>query len=217
MSGFKDYTDGNVLTAAEVDGYLQRQTVMRFPTGVALTSTLGVGSGVREHGMMAWADDGAAGAGALYVFSSALTAWVPWDSPAKAFLSQGNSASVNWTNGNATQAGSWRYSGGMVRWNWWYAVGSTSNLQSGVYAFTLPVNVHVDLIDGSPIGQLTFKDTLAPTYYQRTVLPLGNAAFCAAMSEAGVRMATTTPVGATTGDQFSINACYPPATAVWLT
>lgn len=216
MSGYKDYSDGNVLTAAELDGYLQRQTVMRFPTTVALTSTLGIASGVREHGMLAWADDGAAGAGALYAFSSALTAWVPWDSPAKSFLSQGNSNSVNWTNGNATQAGSWRYSGGLVHWNWWYAVGSTSNMQTGAYAFTLPVNVHADLVDGFPIGKMVVKDSPS-TWYGRTVAPLGNAAFAAAISELGVRVGTTAPMAPGTGDQYSINAQYPPAVSVWLT
>lgn len=215
MAGFKDFSDGNTLTAAEVDGYLMRQSVMRFPTRVALTSSLP--AGIREHGMMAWADDANGGVGALYVYSAALSAWVPWDSPSSQFFSQGNSNSVNWTNGNATQRGSWRYSGGLVHWDWWYAVGSTSNLQTGPYAFSLPVRIHADLVDGFPIGQLVFKDTLAPTYYCRTVMPLGNDAFCAAFTEGGTRMGTTTPVGATTGDQFAINAIYPPYTAVWLT
>lgn len=218
MAGYKDYADGNVLTAAELDGYLQRQTVMRFPTTTALTSSLGISSGVREHGMMAWADNGAAGAGALYAFSSALTAWVPWQSPARAFTSQGNGNSVDWTNGNAVQRGSWRYMGGLVHWDWWYAVGSTSNLQSGSFAWTLPVNVHADLADGFPIGQLCMKDSAGSgTWYGRTVAPLGNAAFCAAFNEAGVRVSATNPVAPTTGDQYSINAKYPPATSVWLT
>jgi len=217
MAGYKDFVDGFPLYESELDGYLMRQTVMRFPTTAALTGALGVASGVREHGMMAWADNGAGGSGALYAFSSALTAWVPWQSPARAFTSQGNSNSVDWTNGNAVQRGSWRYMGGLVHWDWWYAVGSTSNLQTGQYAFTVPVTIHADLVDGFPIGQLVFKDTAGPTWYSRTVMPLGNGSFCAALTEAGVRLSTTTPVAPTTGDQYSINAKYPPATSVWLT
>lgn len=217
MPGYKNFADGFPLYESELDGYLMSQTVMRFPTRAALTAALGVGAGVREHGMMAWADDGASGSGALYAFSSALTAWVPWQSPARAFLSQGNSNSVDWTNGNATQRGSWRYMGGLVHWDWWYAVGSTSNLQTGSYAFTLPVNIHADLADGFPIGQLVFKETSVPTWFSRAVMPLGNAAFCAALTEAGVRLGTGTPAAPTTGDQYSINAKYPPTTSVWLT
>lgn len=216
MAGYKDYSDGNTLTAAELDGYLQRQTVMRFPTTVALTSTLGISSGVREHGMMAWADDGAGGAGALYVFSSALTAWVPWESPMSTFLFQGGSGGINWTNGNATQFGQWRYSGGMVKWTAWYAVGSTTNLQSGSYTFTVPVRLHASLVDGYPIGQLVIKDAPS-TYYCRTLMGVGTNTFCGAFSEAAVRATQASPFAPGTGDQFSINAHYQPYETVWLT
>lgn len=212
MAGFKDFADGNVLTGAEIDGYLQRQTIMRFPTTASLTATLGISSGVREHGMMAWADD----VSVLYVFSSLLTAWIPWESTMKTFLTQGSSGGTNWTNGNATQFGQWRYSGGMVKWTAMYAVGSTSNLQTGVYAWTVPVRLHASLTDGYPIGQLVMKDSPA-TYYCRTLFGLGNDAFCAAYSEANVRSGTTTPIAVSTGDQFSINAHYHPYENVWLT
>lgn len=216
MSGFKNFADGFPLYESELDGYLMRQTIMRFPTRAALTAALGVAAGVREHGMMAWADDANGSAGCLYAFSSALTAWIPWDSPMSTFLPQGSSGGTNWTNGNATQNGAWRYTGGLVHWNWWYAVGSTSNLQSGSYAFELPVRAHASLIDGFPIGQLVLKDAPS-TYYTRTVSTYGNNQFCTAFSEGGVRATQATPFAPSTGDQFSINALYVPYDSVWLT
>jgi hypothetical protein len=55
MAGFKDFVDGSPLYEAEIDGYLMKQTVMRFATLTALTTALG--AGVRENGMLAYADD----------------------------------------------------------------------------------------------------------------------------------------------------------------
>lgn len=218
MSGYKNFADGFPLYESELDGYLMRQTIMRFPTRAALTAALGVAAGVREHGMMAWADDANGGGGCLYAFSGLLNAWVPWDSPMVTYLTQANSNSVNWTNGNATQFGQWRYSGGMVQWSSYYAVGSTSNLQTGSYAWAVPVNVHASMIDGYPCGLLGLKDASGPgPWLHRVVMPLGNAGFVAAISEAGTRVGTATPFAPSTGDIYSINARYQPAETVWLT
>lgn len=219
MSGFKNFVDGFPLYESELDGYLMRQTIMRFPTRAALTAALGVASGVREHGMMAWADDANSGTGCLYAFSSLLNAWVPWESPMQTFNSQANTNSVNWTNGNAVQFGQWRYSGGMVKWTHYYAVGSTSNLQGGGnYSWTIPIAVHASLVDGYPIGQMGIKDASGPgPWFARTVMPLGNASFVAGISEGGTRVSNTSPMAPGTGDIYSINAHYQPTEAVWLT
>jgi len=53
-SGFKDWTAGDVLTAADVDGYLMRQTVMTFADASARDTAL---SGVLDEGMMAYLED----------------------------------------------------------------------------------------------------------------------------------------------------------------
>jgi len=53
-SGFKDWTAGDVLTAADVDGYLMRQTVMTFADASARDTAL---SGVLNEGMMAYLED----------------------------------------------------------------------------------------------------------------------------------------------------------------
>lgn len=52
--GFKDFTVGQVLPSAEVDGYLMQQTVMRFANASARTTAL---SGVLAEGMISYLDD----------------------------------------------------------------------------------------------------------------------------------------------------------------
>lgn len=53
-SGFKDFAAGDVLTAADVDGYLMRQTVMTFADASARDTAL---SGVLDEGMVAYLED----------------------------------------------------------------------------------------------------------------------------------------------------------------
>ena len=52
--GFNDFTAGQVLTAAQVDDYLMRQTVMRFADSAARTTAL---SGVLVEGMVSYLND----------------------------------------------------------------------------------------------------------------------------------------------------------------
>lgn len=52
--GFKDFTAGEVLTAADVDNFLMRQTVMVFDDASARDSAL---SGVLTEGMVAYLKD----------------------------------------------------------------------------------------------------------------------------------------------------------------
>lgn len=52
--GFKDFTVGQVLTSAQVDGYLMQQTIMRFANSAARTTAL---TGVLAEGMFSYLDD----------------------------------------------------------------------------------------------------------------------------------------------------------------
>jgi hypothetical protein len=52
--GFKDFTVGQVLTSAQVDGYLMQQSVMKFANASARTTAL---SGVLAEGMISYLDD----------------------------------------------------------------------------------------------------------------------------------------------------------------
>lgn len=67
MAGYKDFVSGAVLTSAEVDDYLMRQTVMRFATAAARDSAL---SGVVTEGMLAYALD----SGIVHIYNG--SAWV---------------------------------------------------------------------------------------------------------------------------------------------
>ena len=53
-SGFKDFAPGDILTAADVDGYLMRQTVMTFADASARDTAL---SAVLDEGMVAYLED----------------------------------------------------------------------------------------------------------------------------------------------------------------
>lgn len=66
-SGFKDWAAGDVLTAADVDGYLMRQTVMTFADASARDTAL---SGVLDEGMVTYLED----TNALTVYNG--SAWV---------------------------------------------------------------------------------------------------------------------------------------------
>lgn len=52
--GYKDFTVGQVLTSAEVDGYLMQQTIMVFASSAARTTAL---SGVLAEGMFSYLTD----------------------------------------------------------------------------------------------------------------------------------------------------------------
>jgi hypothetical protein len=53
-SGYKDFEAGNVLAAADVDGYLMRQTVMTFASSAARDTAL---AAVLDEGMVAYLED----------------------------------------------------------------------------------------------------------------------------------------------------------------
>ena len=58
--GFKDFSVGEVLTSADVDGYLMQQSVMRFADSAARGSALGTATGTGvplAEGMVAYLDD----------------------------------------------------------------------------------------------------------------------------------------------------------------
>jgi hypothetical protein len=207
MAGFKDFADGNYFTGDEVDGYLMRQTAMRFTTAANLTSQLG--AGVREVGMIAWADD----LQAYYLWDG--TNWIPWMSPEKTSSVGFTAGGTNITFGNAVVSQKWRYSGGMVKWNYQFTQGSTSNMQSGNYALALPVAVHADQQYGV-LGQVTFYDSSAAVMYTRVAVNLGNTTNMGIVSEAGVRMSPVNPITTGVGDVISISLLYRPAVGLFL-
>lgn len=207
MAGFKDFADGNQLFAAEVDGYLMRQTAMRFGTTTQLVNALT--SGIRETGMLAWADS----TGIQYMFDG--TNWVPWFSPEKTFSPIFTAGGSNITFGNSILNSWWRYSGGMVQWNMRMVIGGTANLGVGNYALSMPVSTRAEL-DHHYVGAMSYWDTSASVTYHRACVTVGTTTSFAIVDSNSTLMGAATPVAWALNDQFGISLRYLPSTGTYL-
>lgn len=207
MAGFKDFVDGLPLFESEIDSYLMRQTVMRFGTTTQLVNALP--AGIREVGMCAWADS----TGVLYMWDG--SNWIPWASPEKtatlAFTAGGNQVTVS----NAIVNTWWRYSGGMVKFNWRFVIGSTTNMQSGAYALALPIATRTEL-DHHYLGQVSYYDQSADATYHRAACTLGTTTSVGFVDSNTTRLSTTAPVTPANNDQFGLSVLYPPSTGTYL-
>lgn len=207
MAGFKDFVDGLPLYESEIDGYLMRQTVMRFGTTTQLVNALP--AGIRAVGMCAWADD----TGVLYMWDG--SNWIPWNSPEKSFSAIFTAGGSNVTVGNSIVNSWWRYSGGMVKWNFRFVIGSTANMQSGAYALSLPIATRAEL-DHHYLGQVSYYDQSADVTYHRAACTLGTTTSVGFVDSNTTRLSTTAPVAWANNDQFGVSLVYPPATGAYL-
>jgi hypothetical protein len=207
MAGFKDFVDGLPLYESEIDGYLMRQTVMRFATTTQLVNALT--AGIREVGMLAWADN----TGVLYMWDG--SNWIPWASPEKTFSPVFTAGGSNVTIGNGIVNSWWRYTGGMVKWNFRFVAGSTSNLQSGAYALSLPIASKAEM-DWHYLGHMTYKDNDTQVMYHRGCATLGTTTSIGIVDSNGTRLSTTSPVAWGNSDQFGVSLLYPPTTGTYL-
>lgn len=201
MSGFKDFSDGNFFTAAEVDGYLMQQTVMRFSTAALLSSQL---SSYKTAGMVAYAAD----TGFTYQYNG--TVWIPQSSDWQTYSAAFTAGGVNVTVGNATVISKWRYAGGQIEAFYKFVVGSTSNMQTGAYAWALPVAIETNEVQYSVIGHGLYFDVSATStvaHYPGFVFPT-NASNCVIVQSPNARMATTVPVAVAAGDYYSMRLRY---------
>jgi hypothetical protein len=93
-SGFHDFAPAEVLTAANVDGYLMRQTLMTFASEAARNSAL---SGVLDEGMITYQED----SNRITYYTGA--AWVILSEPAQSWAgfagTQGVSLTFSATSG----------------------------------------------------------------------------------------------------------------------
>lgn len=210
MGGHKTFVDDVALFATDLNGYLMKQTVMRFPTTTSLLNTLP--AGVREIGMLAWADSAAI----LYLFNG--TDWIPWFSPEKtSFIPIFTSGGGSITYGNAIVNSWWRYSGGMVKWNFRMVVGSTTVFGTpGDYSLSLPIAARAEH-DHHYLGQMSYYDqSTGATHYHRGVMTMGTTTSIGIADSNGTRMSTTSPVAPANNDQFGISLLYPPTTGTYL-
>lgn len=210
MAGFKDFVDGLPFYESEIDGYLMRQTVMRFGTTTQLVNALP--AGIREVGMCAWADN----TGVLYMWDG--TNWIPWSSPEKTASTAFTAGGVAVTTGNSIVNHWWRYTGGMVKVNWRFVIGGTANMQSGAYAVALPIATRTEL-DHHHLGEVSYYDQSADLTYHRAVCTLGTTTSVGFVNTNANRMQSggaADPVAPANNDQFGMNLLYPPSTGTYL-
>ena len=131
MSGYKDFVAGDPLTAAQVDGFLMRQSVMVFDTTSARDTAL---SGVLVEGMSCYIKDitgnGTAGT-CVYDGAGWVITFSEWESYTPSF--------THLTVGNGTLSAGYQYSGGKVEWYVNLTWGSTTAITSSFVVCTYPV------------------------------------------------------------------------------
>jgi hypothetical protein len=202
MAGFIDFTDGNELDASQLDT-IMTQTVMRFATTADLTTQLG--SGVRTFGMLAWADS----TNTLYMYEGS-GVWKPMDS-------QWTSYTPTWSGptglsiGNGTLTGRWRYSGGKVFVHIELTRGSTTNVGTSSYSWTLPVQAKTSI---GALGSALFRDASPFTEYGGIVIPISGTAVAVINSSSTTRWSNAAPVTPATDDVYSLNFMYEPLNGI---
>lgn len=148
LPGFHDYTAGDTLTAAQVDG-VHRQTIMYFATEAARNSAL---SGVLEEGLHAYTADtdtmwyytGSAWAGRASNWVNFTPAW------------------ANLTIGSATNVGRWCYTPSGFRCRVAVTFAGDTSI-GGAVSMTLP-NSFTSKNDGAPsYGTAVYYDDSATT------------------------------------------------------
>jgi hypothetical protein len=127
--GFKDFVAGDVLTAAQVDGYLMRQTVMVFASDAARDTAL---SGNLEEGMHCYTEDN----NREYVYTGA--AWEILSEPTQtwtATVTQGSAVSGTQSIGRYQRSRGW-FRAIMV----WTSTGAGTTAQPIVISLPVTLN-----------------------------------------------------------------------------
>lgn len=141
--GFKDFAAADVLTAAQVDGYLMRQSIMVFASTAARDSAT---SGYEEEGMHAYVED----IDACYVHDG--TDWaVLW--------SQWGAYTPSWTNlsvGNGTVVAAYRWEQRSIHVRGQITFGSTTSV-TGAVSHTVPASKTCDTYGA--VGTSTYNDS----------------------------------------------------------
>jgi hypothetical protein len=188
--GFKDFTAGDVLMAADVDAYLSRQAIMRFASTAARDSAL---SGVLEEGLQTYQLDTNSrtfynGISWQTTFTPR-TSWVP-----------------TWTNltvGNGTTAAYYAVSGDLVKMVINFTFGTTSAVTGSVSVATLPVNGP----GTAPFsgGSLILRDASGSDALGQITVATSTAAL---RTSTGAALSSTVPFTWTTSDQILIDTTY---------
>jgi hypothetical protein len=145
---FKNFTAGQVLTEADVDDLLMRQTVMTFSSSSARDTAL---SGVLTEGMFTYTED----ANSVWFYNGA--AWVPFSTPWTTYTPTWN----NLTVGNGVQVARYRYVNGSLSFRGSLTWGTTTSA-SGNFTGVLPVSATADGVES--VGIISVSDTGTANY-----------------------------------------------------
>ena len=148
-SGFKDFSPGGILTAADVDGYLMRQTVMTFASDAARNAAL---ASVLDEGMVVYLEDAP---NRMMYYDG--TTWQYLWSDAVAFTPSWS----NLTVGSGTHTASYWYLGNSVHFQVLFSLGVGSAVGS-TPSMTLP-NSHVAV--GYTAGSATYHRVSATGFW----------------------------------------------------
>lgn len=193
--GFKDFTAGDVLTAAQVDGYLMRQSIMSFASVSARNTAL---SGNLEEGMHAYNRDN----DELWYYDG--SAWVPVYTQWTSFTPAWN----NLTEGNATNSGRYRYKDGDLEVRARIIWGSTTSA-SGVITLDLPNSETAVSSPVGSIGNCQIEDASATAAFlvgHASILPSTSVIdLYFSGNNSDNRVDATGPITFTTGDEIRVD------------
>lgn len=162
-AGYKTFNAGNILTASDVQTYLQDQTVMVFASTAARDAAITSPS----EGMIAYstADD------SYYHYSG--SAWIPFVFTWKSWTPTINNVTLGT---GYTLSATYAQIGKTVIANFYFALGSTSAI-TGDVNFSLPVN-HSSTNRSMASGNSTLVDASPAARYSGMCYPLGAPSYC---------------------------------------
>ena len=201
-SGYKDFEAGNVLAAADVDGYLMRQTVMTFASSAARDTAL---SAVLDEGMVAYLEDSD-----LITFYNG-SAWLEMTSKSQTWTPTWPGAAL--TLGNGTLTAFYQRNVDLVTFQVQLIWGSTTSMASLGFEMSLPVTAAdaTEVIAGIT-GRAYDLDALTWTYtimaWPETTDKVLLVSAGASQFAEGNAILKTAPFTWATGDILLVNGTY---------
>lgn len=191
-SGFKDFTAGAVLTAAEVDGYLMRQTAMTFADASARNTAL---SGVLDEGMVAYLED--TNSITFYTGSAWIVIYSDWVSFTPAW--------ANLTEGSATNVGRYKYTTSGLHVQATIQLAADSSV-TGTVAVTIPNSVTSASGGINSVGCAYLSDAATRVYAEGCYAPSASTSITLVQGATGAGLVNATnPFTWTTNDIMAID------------
>lgn len=200
-AGYKDFTAGAILTAADLEDYNQNQSIMRFASAAARDTALSV---VKTEGMFAYLID----VNTVTVYTGA--AW----STIGPILGAWIAYTPTWsgTLGNGTVAGAYQRIGRTVNFRASVIWGSTTSHAAAVQSLTLPFTP-VGYLAFQPLGQSAAQDSGVNVnygsmwYFATNVVNFGAAVSVTGGVTSG-QMSNTVPFTWGNADSLLVQGCF---------